>query len=321
MPVGANAANSKTVVVPLPMVSAMESRNPSSSRVEMGDIEATKNVSMMASASACQYPKKPSRSSSVVNAGEESAVSGRWTAAEHEAFLTGLKVYGREWKKVAKCVPTRTPAQIRSHAQKYFNKVSKEQHEFMAIEAVRHFSCPAQLMSKTESPVQMTSGDKPEMSSSYLDIVSSLSRNPESAESRVSRTLNSLQERYTQLENTLRRIKSGEQPKACPTEECNAPSLGPASAALKAEQQVLRKAAIARYELKQIQQSSPKNNGSHQVANSCCANVSLASMPSSGRFDSSDVLALSMLGGSFGRDNIEHNSHDEPPPSKLRKTE
>ena len=31
----------------------------------------------------------------------DSAVSGRWTAAEHDAFLAGLKVYGREWKKVS----------------------------------------------------------------------------------------------------------------------------------------------------------------------------------------------------------------------------
>ena len=45
--------------------------------------------------------------------------SGRWTSAEHEAFLEGLKIYGREWKKVANCIPTRTSAQIRSHAQKY----------------------------------------------------------------------------------------------------------------------------------------------------------------------------------------------------------
>lgn len=101
MPVGASSANSKNGVVPLPTESLMESRNPSSSQVEKEDNEANKNVSMVASASACQYPKKTSRSSSVLDAGGESAVSGRWTAAEHEAFLTGLKVYGREWKKVS----------------------------------------------------------------------------------------------------------------------------------------------------------------------------------------------------------------------------
>ena len=46
--------------------------------------------------------------------------SGRWTEAEHRAFLEGLKQCGREWKKVAMRIPTRTSAQIRSHAQKYF---------------------------------------------------------------------------------------------------------------------------------------------------------------------------------------------------------
>ena len=39
--------------------------------------------------------------------------SGRWTASEHEAFLEGLKVYGREWKKVALYIPTRTRSEER----------------------------------------------------------------------------------------------------------------------------------------------------------------------------------------------------------------
>lgn len=48
--------------------------------------------------------------------------TGRWTRDEHQAFLHGLRVYGREWKKVAQSIKTRTSAQIRSHAQKYFAK-------------------------------------------------------------------------------------------------------------------------------------------------------------------------------------------------------
>jgi len=44
---------------------------------------------------------------------------GRWTSEEHNQFMHGLKLYGKEWKKVANCIPTRTSAQIRSHAQKY----------------------------------------------------------------------------------------------------------------------------------------------------------------------------------------------------------
>jgi len=54
---------------------------------------------------------------------------GRWTREEHEAFLLGLRTYGREWKKVAQNIKTRTSAQIRSHAQKYFAKLSREGRE------------------------------------------------------------------------------------------------------------------------------------------------------------------------------------------------
>ena len=50
--------------------------------------------------------------------------SGRWTRAEHEEFLKCLDIYGREWKKVSQRITTRTAAQIRSHAQKYFKKMS-----------------------------------------------------------------------------------------------------------------------------------------------------------------------------------------------------
>ena len=74
---------------------------------------------------------------------------GRWTVEEHDAFVQGLKLYGREWKKVSSLVsigfhryrlvvtgltivllsqiPSRTVVQIRTHAQKYFQKLAKEQ--------------------------------------------------------------------------------------------------------------------------------------------------------------------------------------------------
>lgn len=52
--------------------------------------------------------------------------TGRWTAQEHEAFINGLSMYGREWKRVVQLIPTRTSAQVRSHAQKYFHHL--EQH-------------------------------------------------------------------------------------------------------------------------------------------------------------------------------------------------
>eukprot|EP00292_Cryptomonas_paramecium_P010258 CAMPEP_0113664512 /NCGR_PEP_ID=MMETSP0038_2-20120614/1776_1 /TAXON_ID=2898 /ORGANISM="Cryptomonas paramecium" /LENGTH=259 /DNA_ID=CAMNT_0000579733 /DNA_START=56 /DNA_END=831 /DNA_ORIENTATION=+ /assembly_acc=CAM_ASM_000170 len=45
-----------------------------------------------------------------------------WTEQEHQMFLDGLKIYGRgDWKSISRFfVPTRTPTQVASHAQKYF---------------------------------------------------------------------------------------------------------------------------------------------------------------------------------------------------------
>lgn len=54
---------------------------------------------------------------------------GRWNAAEHRMFLKGLRLHGREWKKVATMIRTRSSAQIRSHAQKYFAKLKKERED------------------------------------------------------------------------------------------------------------------------------------------------------------------------------------------------
>ena len=58
---------------------------------------------------------------------EDVKSGGRWTAEEHENFLIGLSKYGREWKKIQSLISTRTPAQIRSHAQKHFLKMNKEE--------------------------------------------------------------------------------------------------------------------------------------------------------------------------------------------------
>jgi SHAQKYF class myb-like DNA-binding protein len=59
----------------------------------------------------------------VVDTGQEH--TGRWTREEHHAFLKGLQMYGKEWKKVAARVKTRTVVQTRTHAQKYFQKMQR----------------------------------------------------------------------------------------------------------------------------------------------------------------------------------------------------
>ena len=51
----------------------------------------------------------------VIAEGQEA--TGRWTEEEHELFLEALKKYGKEWKKIAGAVQTRTIVQTRTHAQ------------------------------------------------------------------------------------------------------------------------------------------------------------------------------------------------------------
>lgn len=50
---------------------------------------------------------------------------GRWTKEEHDLFLEGISRYGKEWKKIANLISTRTVVQVRTHAQKYFQRLSK----------------------------------------------------------------------------------------------------------------------------------------------------------------------------------------------------
>lgn len=49
----------------------------------------------------------------------------RWNDDEHNRFLTALKLFNRDWKKIEAYVETKTVVQIRSHAQKYFQKAIK----------------------------------------------------------------------------------------------------------------------------------------------------------------------------------------------------
>ena len=59
----------------------------------------------------------------------ENTMTGRWTKDEHEKFLDGIRIYGKEWKKIASMIDTRTVVQIRTHAQKYFQKLAKKRNQ------------------------------------------------------------------------------------------------------------------------------------------------------------------------------------------------
>ena len=48
---------------------------------------------------------------------------GRWSYEEHIKFIEGIIQFGKNWKNVQKYVGSRTSAQARSHAQKFFLKL------------------------------------------------------------------------------------------------------------------------------------------------------------------------------------------------------
>ena len=51
-----------------------------------------------------------------------------------------LKLFGKDWKRVEDYIGTRTGAQIRSHAQKYFLRIEKELNGEMPEEGLSHGS-------------------------------------------------------------------------------------------------------------------------------------------------------------------------------------
>ncbi|XP_062086960.1 protein REVEILLE 4-like isoform X2 [Humulus lupulus] len=48
-----------------------------------------------------------------------------WTEQEHEKFVEGVQLFNRDWKKIEAFIGSKTVIQIRSHAQKYFEKILK----------------------------------------------------------------------------------------------------------------------------------------------------------------------------------------------------
>mmetsp|Transcript_18874 Transcript_18874/g.27918 ORF Transcript_18874/g.27918 Transcript_18874/m.27918 type:complete len:491 (+) Transcript_18874:423-1895(+) len=123
--------------------------------------------------------------------------AGRWTPEEHQEFLEGLKISGREWKKVAERIPTRTSAQIRSHAQKYFAKLAREesmvlQDQLASIGSPR----PSSVLSIVSEPTS-------DSSFSVQRNVERILANPNIVQHEVEDTLCELRERYRQLQVRL----------------------------------------------------------------------------------------------------------------------
>lgn len=106
-------------------------------------------------------PKASSSSNSSSRDSSQEKV-GRWTEEEHQVFLAGLEQHGKQWKVIAGMIGTRTVVQVRTHAQKYFQRV--ERHSDSGSGAVmktqggnahkRKMSLPASLPSQVAKKVK-----------------------------------------------------------------------------------------------------------------------------------------------------------------------
>ena len=59
---------------------------------------------------------------------------GRWDPEEQSLFIQGIVKFGIKWKSISSLIDTRTPNQIRSHAQKVFKKLKKRKDEKLGID-------------------------------------------------------------------------------------------------------------------------------------------------------------------------------------------
>eukprot|EP00878_Enallax_costatus_P018553 GHUV01019535.1.p1 GENE.GHUV01019535.1~~GHUV01019535.1.p1 ORF type:complete len:342 (+),score=118.51 GHUV01019535.1:138-1163(+) len=66
----------------------------------------------------------------------------RWSEEEHLRFVEALRLHGRAWRKIEEHIGTKTAVQIRSHAQKFFNKLEKKKEAGETVEKEEDLTIP-----------------------------------------------------------------------------------------------------------------------------------------------------------------------------------
>jgi SHAQKYF class myb-like DNA-binding protein len=127
VPVTAPLTTSSTVVKQLPVVATtlVPTISKSSSSSKGSKKKAASAAAAAAAAATVTMATAATAQSSGANGGSLGENTGRWTSEEHNLFLQGLELHGKGWKKIAGLIKSRTVVQIRTHAQKYFQKLAK----------------------------------------------------------------------------------------------------------------------------------------------------------------------------------------------------
>jgi len=251
--------------------------------------------------------------------------SGRWTRAEHEAFIEGLKIHGREWKKVAVMIPTRTSAQVRSHAQKYFSKMSKkgeeqsvqqQQQQRAAAAAQLHpsqsMSLPASAMDSVASASSYSYDDTSIVTTPSIQRnVERILANPEQAQRDVEDTLQALRERYHQLQQQLQGHHHQQyQGKTTGTTSGSFKSNGGLHHANGNHQDAMGQRDSQLYH-KKHQQTSKRRRAKDQDQQQSADPMELTS------FANEELIALSVLGATLPNiGSPQHHHAPEPPPPR-----
>jgi len=50
-------------------------------------------------------------------------MTGKWSKKEHQKFLEGLRLFGKDWTKIQAYVETREYSNLLSHGQKFLSKL------------------------------------------------------------------------------------------------------------------------------------------------------------------------------------------------------
>jgi len=71
----------------------------------------------------------------LIAAADENKV-GKWTSEEHSKFLEALRMFGKDWTKIAAYMKSRTVKNIISHGQKFLVRLIKFLNDNESLDSI-----------------------------------------------------------------------------------------------------------------------------------------------------------------------------------------